>query len=273
MSDAAPDRFVFDTRFVQGLTEKYGPPSDPWDPHYALEPGAVSGEVGLAAVEGLAVEPLEDEPTRDFPRIDTEEASELVIDNGDQNYSAPTRNRTKRALEWMRRNKAVTAAGAITVASLMANPIGETVDAIGGTTALGVFGSMLALEAVWIYGARRVLHSAGLNIKLGSFRPSQIRATGKEIKAQFQALKDVDIAANVEANKSEFNVGISVNTLAAIGQIAVPSAAVMGNLPPSMWGVLAWGLIDGWATFIMRRAVIENSKRQRTVQANLISRA
>lgn len=151
----------------------------------------------------------------------------------------PKRGKAERAWGWVRRNKLVTAAGVISVGSLAASPLVETAKTVGVAAATaGV------LEIGWIGGAAIALHAAGMRLPKN---PLKIREYFSNLSRE-----------NVRVNSKKFNTGLIINTLSAVGQVAIPSAIIMGNLPVSSWGILAFGALDLAATYILRRKILQH---------------
>lgn len=205
--------------------------------------------LGLARIDGdQAGAHVDDEPIKFISSAleVQDKAGELVV--GDK----PTVGVVRRTFEWIRRNKAVTLAGAVTAASIVFNPFGPAIDAVGAKTALEVLGAEIALEVAWLAGAKLALDAAGLKFKF-TLNPSKIRE-------QFKELAKVDTAANIASNRASFNTGLVMNTVAAVGQVAIPTAVVTANLPISYWGVLAFGALDLWATYALRRPIVQHAR-------------
>lgn len=154
--------------------------------------------------------------------------------------------RLERFIGAVRRHKVAVAAGAITVASLATNPIGETVSKLADTAPY-VGPGMIASEAAWIGGAAMMLAAVGKRL----YNPFKIRG----------AMKDVP---EVAANSRLFKTGLAVNTLAALAQFAIPAAAVAKNLPVNSWGILTVSCLDLTATVALRREIwkgIQNNRQ------------
>lgn len=189
-------------------------------------------EIALSIPPGALVPEVE--PDLQLPESDQaigqEDLGNSPIDDAEQ-------GRFSRMAEALRHNKAPAAAGAITVASLVANPMGQTIHALA-EVAPYVAPGMVAAEAAWIGGAAMMLAAIGKRLR----NPLKIRS-------EFGAVSEST------ANSRLFQAGLIVNTAAALAECAIPTAAVTANLPVESWGILAFSTLDLWATVVLRRMI------------------
>lgn len=158
---------------------------------------------------------------------------------------------SERLWRGIHRNKAATAAGFLTVASMAASPLGDTVETIAPTARFVVPGMAFA-ETAWIGGAAMML--AAFDIR--TWNPLKIYSRFKE-------------CAETTAQGALFKAGMALNTVGAITWFVVPVAAVTTHLPVRSWGVLAFSIIDLWATVVLRHAIwrrTHNNGKQRSRQ-------
>jgi hypothetical protein len=154
--------------------------------------------------------------------------------------------RLERLWNGIKRNKVAVAAGVITVASMAANPIGDTIKSLA-ETATYVGPGMIAAEAAWIGGAAMMLAAIGKKI----INPLKIHQRFKEIP-------------DAAAESNLFKAGLAINTAAAVAEFVIPTIAVTTKLPVESWGILSFAAVDLLATVALRKVIWKGMHRDKT---------
>lgn len=154
--------------------------------------------------------------------------------------------RLERLWNGIKRNKVAVAAGMITVGSMLANPIGDTIKSLAETASY-VGPGMIAAEAAWIGGAAMMLGAIGKKI----INPLKIH----------QRFKEIPEAA---AESTTFKAGLAINTAAAVAEFVIPTIAVTTKLPVESWGILAFTTVDLWATVALRKVIWNGMHRNKS---------
>lgn len=153
--------------------------------------------------------------------------------------------RLERLWNGIKRNKVAVAAGAITVASMIASPIGDTIKSLA-ETATYVGPGMVAAEAAWIGGAAMMLGAIGKKI----INPLKIHQRFKEIP-------------DAAAESTTFKAGLAINTVAAVAEFVIPTVAVTTKLPVESWGILSFAAVDLLATVALRKVIWNGMHRNK----------
>lgn len=223
--------------------EQFGRPSDPWDPYYTSTgfPEAVATHVDH---DELPAAELGNLPS-DGP------AGEIVGPLLQDTESIATPNLARRIAQGVRRNKVIVGAGALSVGSLVASPVGETVKSLA--EAVPEIGTgLLAAEAVWIGGALIALAAPG---KDGQRTP--LPKTINPLKL-YQAIKTRFSEIGEGAGDSPwFKAGFAINGVGMLAQFAIPTAGIMMNFAPKTWGLLAWPVIELAGAIALRREILK----------------
>ncbi len=244
MSDVEGNSFAFDGPLLPRISAKYGPVTDPWDPQNLgdntanLDLGRI-GDASQSIGDELMLRP----DVTDEGRADPNPIEGVTLGNDVVEAEALTMGRGRRVMEWVRRNKATTFAGGVLVGSFVANPLGKGLEQLDWSIGAKVLGAVAIAEVFWIGGAAVAWKAAGGKFTLNPFK----------IKQAFSGLS----RQTVKDNRALFDAGVMVNTAAAVTQMAVPSAAIVANLPPTYWGLVGLAGLELWATFKIRRKIYD----------------
>lgn len=182
--------------------------------------------------------------TTDETVLDTVEDEAVLVD--DEVTEQHEAGRLERLWNGIKRNKVAVAAGVVTVASMVANPIGDTVKSLAETAAY-VGPGMVVAEAAWIGGAAMMLAAIGKKI----INPLKIHQRFKEIP-------------DAAAESTLFKSGLAINTVAAVAEFVIPTVAVTTKLPVESWGILSFAAVDLLATVALRRVIWKGMHRDKT---------
>lgn len=177
-------------------------------------------------------------------RADVVEVAPVVVD--DEISEQHEAGRLERLWNGIKRNKVAVAAGAITVASMIASPLGETIKSLAETASY-VGPGMIAAEAAWIGGAAMMLGAIGKKI----INPLKIHQRFKEIP-------------DAAAESTTFKAGLAINTVAAVAEFVIPAVAVTTKLPVESWGILSFAAVDLMATVALRKVIWNGMHRAKS---------
>jgi len=189
--------------------------------------------------ESLQAAVVEDTPDDAEERVGRHRAADEIAEQHDA-------GRLERLWNGIKRNKVAVAAGVITVASMVANPIGDTIKSLAETAAY-VGPGMVAAEAAWIGGAAMMLAAIGKKI----INPLKIHQRFKEIP-------------DAAAESTLFKSGLAINTVAAVAEFVIPTVAVTTKLPVESWGILSFAAVDLLATVALRKVIWKGMHRDKT---------
>jgi hypothetical protein len=228
-------------------SEPYGE-DDPeqYGRHARIDDGLIQESIPVADGTVTEAEPVGRHRADSIAETTTAEveAESVVVD--DEITEQHEAGRLERLWNGIKRNKVAVAAGAITVASMVASPIGDTIKSLAETASY-VGPGMIAAEAAWIGGAAMMLGAIGKKI----INPLKIHKRFKEIP-------------DAAAESTLFKSGLAINTVAAVAEFVIPTVAVTTKLPVESWGILSFAAVDLIATVALRKVIWNGMHRTKS---------
>ena len=207
-----------------------------------------------------------------FPQPDDQEVSELYFEPelapvaeifGEAAVDVPSPNEvaTGGIRRFARKHKKALVIGAFMASGVwgVANHSDEAVNALVSKNGAATVAGVIAAEGVWIGGAAAAVGALGV----GAF--SSLNTEGMSRKKQLWGIaKRHDLKGEIAplltdaaiGNKA-FNTAIVVNTVAAVAEFAIPTVAVVSQLKPESWGILAPSSFDLMLTYTVRKFIYD----------------